>query len=82
MDERIETFLHFVLTSEGAPHVGEDVRTWLASYERVFPDVSRASYYARVVEEIARQKGTPTERHLRGVLAAMDSGSSIPSNEK
>jgi hypothetical protein len=83
MDERIETFLHFVLTSEGAPRVGEDVRTWLASYERVFPEVRRASYCERVIEEIARQKGTPTEAHLHIVLAAIASGaSSFPSNEK
>ena len=72
MDERIETFMDIALSSEGTPQARKDVRAWLSSYERVFPDVGRASYRERVLEEIARRKGTPTEYHLRIVLAVID----------
>ena len=54
--------------------VREGVRICLLQgYDRKFPDIpTRVSYRERVVEEIARQKGTPTEHHLRIVLEAVD----------
>ena len=63
MDERIEAFLRAVVDLEGnfQAEVREGVRICLADYERKFPDIPRVSYRERVVEEIARQKGTPTE---------------------
>ena len=74
MDERIQAFLRAVVDLEGNFHaeVREGVRICLADYERKFPGIPRASYRERVVEEIARQKGTPTEHHLRIVLGAID----------
>ncbi len=82
MDERIETFMHMALSSEGTPNVRDDVRAWLSSYERVFPDVGRASYRERVLEEIARRKGTPTEYHLRIVLTVIDADASFPLRDR
>jgi CRISPR/Cas system-associated exonuclease Cas4 (RecB family) len=74
MDDRIEAFLRDVLALEGenSNRIREGVRVHLARYEKEFPDIKRASYRERVVEEIARQKETPTERHLRIVLEAID----------
>jgi hypothetical protein len=48
MDERIESFMELVRTLEGAPHVGEAVRVWLAAYEDQFPDIKRASCLQRI----------------------------------
>jgi hypothetical protein len=80
MDESIQAFLRAVVDLEGNFHaeVREGVRICLADYERKFPDIPRASYRERVVEEIARQKGTPTEHHLRIVLEAIDDSARFP----
>ena len=80
MDEPIQAFLRAVVDLEGNFHaeVREGVRICLADYERKFPDIPRASYREWVVEEIARQKGTPTEHHLRIVLEAIDDSARFP----
>ncbi len=80
MDERIQAFLRAVVDLEGNFHaeIREGVRICLADYERKFPDIPRVSYRERVVEEIARQKGTPTEHHLRIVLEAIDDSARFP----
>ena len=80
MDERIQAFLRAVVDLEGNFHaeVREGVRICLADYERKFLDIPRVSYRERVVEEIARQKGTPTEHNLRIVLEAIDDSARFP----
>ena len=50
---------------------------YLEEYEREFPDVGRASYRERIVEEIVRQKGQ-TKRHLSVVLKAIDGTAIFP----
>jgi hypothetical protein len=78
MDERIEAFMKQVLDLEGTAGIGEAVRILLADYGSQFSDIPKKSYRDRVNEEIARHKGTPIERHLRTVLATIDSGSRFP----
>ena len=78
-DERIEAFLRAVLGLEGSSksQVREGVHIYLEEYEREFPDVGRASYRERIVEEIVRQKGQ-TKRHLSVVLKAIDGTAIFP----
>ena len=87
MDTRIEAFLTDTLALEGEATnvIGEKVRSYLAVYEKQFRDaetnkrmkdtaarVSRRLCRARVVEEIPRNRGTPTAEHLRIVLGVID----------
>jgi hypothetical protein len=81
-DERIEAFLRAALGLEGSSkaQVREGVRIYLQEYEREFPDIGRASYRERVVQEIVRQKRTPTKRHLSIVLEVIDGTAIFPLN--
>ena len=58
MDERIQAYLRAVVDLEGnfQAEVREGVRICLQITRRKFPDIPRASYRERVVEEIARKK--------------------------
>jgi hypothetical protein len=78
-DERVEAFLRAILGLEGSSkaQVREGVRIYLEEYEREFPDIERASYRERIVEEIVRQKGQ-TKRHLSVVLKAIDGTAVFP----
>ena len=79
MDERIEAFLRAVVDLAGRCHTEvAERRICLSRHETKFPDIPRVSYRERVVEEIARQKGTPTEHHLRIVLEAVDDSARFP----
>ena len=87
MDERIESFLADVLALQGEDEnaVHDGVRVALADYERIFraQEVNKrmkdkaahachALCRSRVVEEIKRRKGTPTEDHLKLVLNVIE----------
>ena len=77
-DDRIEAFVKQVLDLEGGPRVGEGVRVALADYEKNFPEIKPARYRDRIAEEVVRLAGTRRERHLRTVLAVINSGSRFP----
>jgi len=94
MDESIgDVFLRDVLPLEGiAPNeIRESVRQHLAVYERQAWNAEpnkhmkdqathacRALCRNRVVEEIARHRGTPTADHLKIVLSVIDGPARFP----
>jgi hypothetical protein len=75
MDARMDAFLRDVRELEGntGTDVREGVSRHLATYESDFPYIAPASYRECVVQEIERQKGTPTAVHLGIVLQVIDS---------